>query len=288
MENRRLQAFVTLAEQGSYHAAADALCITQPALSKQIQALEHDLNLVLFTRGRHGATLTPQGKLFYPEACEFLVRYRELRKFAGDIKRGATAKLALGFGLSTYSLTPQWINTFQARFPDVTVSLNNIPSSVQCRMLLEGALHIGFLRLPVLPPLSHFVIKQERLVLAVPANASVKEGLHHLVEHYPLLRLRTHAAPCLAEQVRIILAEQFPDVHAVSVSDDMHSLLALIGGGNGIAFLPESICNVLPAGVKMVELANVKVGWEIAMAWDPTREHEGRDNFLRMVMEMKP
>jgi DNA-binding transcriptional LysR family regulator len=57
--NPRLRAFVTVADHRSFGLAARSLAITQPALSKQIQALEHELGGgLLFTRGRH-APLSP-------------------------------------------------------------------------------------------------------------------------------------------------------------------------------------------------------------------------------------
>lgn len=56
-----LRAFVTLAIKGSYSNAAKELFLTQPALSKQIQTLEHLTGGELFLRGRHGASLTVFG-----------------------------------------------------------------------------------------------------------------------------------------------------------------------------------------------------------------------------------
>lgn len=61
-----LRAFVTLAEQGSYHRASRLLFLTQPALSKQIKMLETLIGGPLFTRGRYGAILTEHGcQLFF-------------------------------------------------------------------------------------------------------------------------------------------------------------------------------------------------------------------------------
>ena len=59
---RLLRAFVTLAEKGNYNKAAEALFLTQPALSKQIMMLEQKTGGQLFLRGRHGAVLTMVGR----------------------------------------------------------------------------------------------------------------------------------------------------------------------------------------------------------------------------------
>ena len=57
MDTRLLRAFVVLADTANYHTAASQLCITQPALTKQIKLLEQQLSITLFERGRHGAQL---------------------------------------------------------------------------------------------------------------------------------------------------------------------------------------------------------------------------------------
>ena len=61
MDIKQLRALVALAEQGNYRQAASLLCISQPALSKQIQALETQLGVRLFERGRQGRCSPPVG-----------------------------------------------------------------------------------------------------------------------------------------------------------------------------------------------------------------------------------
>lgn len=66
MDTRLLRAFVVLADTANYHTAASQLCITQPALTKQIKLLEQQLSITLFERGRHGAQLTENGRKLLP------------------------------------------------------------------------------------------------------------------------------------------------------------------------------------------------------------------------------
>ena len=63
MDLRLLRAFVTVARLRNFGAAAEELATSQPALTKQIQVLERRVGSVLFSRGRHGARLTPAGEL---------------------------------------------------------------------------------------------------------------------------------------------------------------------------------------------------------------------------------
>ncbi len=69
---KAVASFVTLAELGNYHAAAEILCLTQSALTKQIQALSTRSGSGLFRRGRHGSMLTLAGKHLYAKTGELL------------------------------------------------------------------------------------------------------------------------------------------------------------------------------------------------------------------------
>ncbi|WP_410751334.1 LysR family transcriptional regulator [Citrobacter sp. U14242] len=285
METRRLQAFVTLAELGSYRSAAEVLCITQPALTKQIQSLEQTFGFNLFIRGRHGAVLTEQGALLYSRACELLKGYDDFLNYAYDIQHGSVGELAVGFGLSTFSLVPTWIKDFCESYPQVRFSLKDIPSSVQSGMLLDGRLHIAFLRLPVTPALAYRVIKQERIVLATPMDGQM--DVYSALNCYSVLQVNPLREPCLAEQSRIFLSQKNIQASPVTVADDIHTLLALIAGGNGVAFLPESVNNFLPVGVRLIELSDSPAMWNIGIAWNPEFSHPLRDLFLQVMMRKK-
>lgn len=85
MDIRLIRAFVTLAQLRRYHAAAERLCLTQPALTKQIQTLEHLTGMTLFQRGRQGAQLTAAGEAIYSQACHFVAQHDQFRASGRDI-----------------------------------------------------------------------------------------------------------------------------------------------------------------------------------------------------------
>ena len=106
MDIRLIRAFVTLAQQRRYHAAAERLCLTQPALTKQIQTLEHLTGMTLFQRGRQGAQLTAAGEAIYSQACHFVAQHDQFCAWTEQVRRGNVGTLALGFGISTFQLAP--------------------------------------------------------------------------------------------------------------------------------------------------------------------------------------
>ena len=72
MELRQLRYFVAVAEAGNISRAAKTIFLTQPALSRQIKALEDEIGQCLFDRGAHSIRLTPAGESLLPAARELL------------------------------------------------------------------------------------------------------------------------------------------------------------------------------------------------------------------------
>lgn len=74
MHNLQLETFIVVADLGSFNKAAEALYITPPAVTKQINLLENDLGLQLFIRTHRGLTLTEAGKSLYKDA-KYIIQY---------------------------------------------------------------------------------------------------------------------------------------------------------------------------------------------------------------------
>ncbi len=95
---RKLEQMVRVARAGSFSAAAAQLYVTQPALSRNIAALEKDLGITLFERGRGGVTLTTEGVLAV-EAAEGLLRHADSLAHNLDLlRRGDAGRVAFGLG----------------------------------------------------------------------------------------------------------------------------------------------------------------------------------------------
>jgi DNA-binding transcriptional LysR family regulator len=77
-----LEAFVAIAEQGSFSAAADTLYVAQPVLSRRIKTLEKHFGGALFDRGGRRVTTTDLGQLLLPHARDVLGRVEHLRQVA--------------------------------------------------------------------------------------------------------------------------------------------------------------------------------------------------------------
>ena len=285
MNIKLLRAFVTLARQGKYHLAADQLCITQPALTKQIQAIESISGLTLFQRGRHGAKLTIAGEQLMHKADEVLMSYDNFCSAMIDIQKGNTGKIKVGFGISSFSLAPEHVAVFHSLFPSIQVSLNDMPTAVQLQLLIEGKLHAGFVRLPVNDQLESKALAEEKLVLAI-ALKHYKKGVNaiELIKTHNLLQLSHHRGEGLTGQGHKFLTANNIIPSAILVANDIQTLLALIAAGEGVALLPQSVIHILPSQVKLVVLEGAHTTWQIGLAWNSKIEDSIRDNFVKTVL----
>jgi len=131
---RRLRHIVTLARSGSYVRAADTLALTQPALSRSIQAAEADYGVRLFDRGRGGVTPTAAGRALVAEGERLLRDARALDDMMRQIGEGTGGEVALGLGPLIAS----------ASLPTVLQRLLCEHPSIRLQIVVDGA--AGLLR----------------------------------------------------------------------------------------------------------------------------------------------
>lgn len=141
MELRHLRSFLAVAEEGGISAAARRLGMTQPALSRQIKALEDDLGVVLLDRGARSFVLTPAAELLWEEGR------RLSESWDGLIERvrsqAAGKPLRIGYSPSLASdILPAAIQRFSQLHPSLRISLHELSSLEMLQMLGGGQLEL--------------------------------------------------------------------------------------------------------------------------------------------------
>ncbi|EPD8657999.1 LysR family transcriptional regulator [Yersinia enterocolitica] len=282
MNIKLLKAFVMLAQKGNYGDAAQALCVTQPALTKQINLLEAMLNIHLFTRGRHGAALTRSGQQLLAQAEKTVSQSEFFLQSAARVAKGIEGLLAIGFGLSTFYTAPQCIAQFRQQFPAISITLEDIPSAQQYALLTRGELQIGFVRAPPTAVLNFYPLFDDRLVLVAPQNKthSPDEWLKYL----PLLRLYTERGRGLNAQTDLFLQSNQWYAPTTQEVEDIQTILALVIAGIGVALLPQSVVHIAPPGINIMPLSGENLSWQVGIAWDDRIQDWVRDNFIQQVM----
>ena len=124
MADRRLQVFHAVAKHLSFTKAADALFMTQPAVTFQVKQLEEYYNTRLFDRAQGRITLTPAGVLALDYAERILGLSAELEARLKDLSGQVGGSLQIGGSMTIGEyLLPQLIGEFKARFPEVVPML---------------------------------------------------------------------------------------------------------------------------------------------------------------------
>ncbi len=247
MDLRHARTFVTVAELGTVSAAAQRLRIAQPALSRQIRALEHDLGLKLFDRVGRKLVLTGAGEQLLGDCRGLLGYVASIGERAQLLRRGDS-------GILRVAASPQFIEgavanflaRYEARYPNVQVSLIEAMGWPDIRGLLErGDIHLGQnLANAVQPTDSHLASHPVEFVEQLAAfdpSLALRRGAVEIEDlaPYPLLLLdrsyifrRTFDAACR-------LAAIEPNVAFESRTP--HTLLAMAESGRGVAIVPSTL-----------------------------------------------
>ncbi|MEO8571563.1 MAG: LysR family transcriptional regulator, partial [Chloroflexota bacterium] len=114
----QIEGFIEIARLGNMRRAADALSISQPALTARLQALEEELAAALFRRTHAGMVLTPAGRAFLPHADRAIEAIRSGGSLVRELEHGVIGELALAVApaVSAYVL-PEILVRFTERHP---------------------------------------------------------------------------------------------------------------------------------------------------------------------------
>ncbi len=173
MELRHLRYFIAVAEELHFGRAAQALGISQPPLSQQIQTLEQELGTRLFERTNRRVELSESGRLFLDEARLVLAQVDKATDVARRAQLGEIGELKIGFTSSApfTSSIPQAIFAFRQAYPDVHLTLTEITSQEVAAGLEDKTIQVGIMRPLALPDsLVVFELLSEPLVAIMRAD----------------------------------------------------------------------------------------------------------------------
>lgn len=125
---KQLRAFVSIVKLGTLTRAAEALFVSQPTVSLQLQALERELGVPLLERRRRRINLTDAGEALYELARPLIEGWENLdRDFQARVKGLKAGRLTIAAGASTIQyLLPEWVRRYRAAFPAVHLQLANV------------------------------------------------------------------------------------------------------------------------------------------------------------------
>jgi DNA-binding transcriptional LysR family regulator len=170
MDLRQLETFERIVERGSFSGAADALGVTQPAVSQQMRTLERAVGGPLFDRRGRRLALTPRGEVVHRHTQRLLAVGDDLRRELAEGAGAPSGQLVVGAstGPGDYVL-PRLLGGFHREYPDVSVSLTVEATRTIIERVLERDLELGVVgaRRPH-RSLHYEPFLHDRVVLVVP------------------------------------------------------------------------------------------------------------------------
>ena len=235
-----MEAFLAVGTFGGFRRAAEALRVTQPAVSARIKALEGSLGVPLFERGRGGLALSAAGRALRPHAEQLLQAVALARQAVHDLRPQSAGALQIAAALSicTY-LLPDVLKRFQAAYPSVMITVRSGHSKEVLEMVLRGEAEIGLARSLHHPGVETVSLRDDPLILVGRARdwpLSARRARLEAVADRPLVLFDRGSSDWTLSHGLFRRAGLVPNV--VMEVETIETAKRMVERGVGIAFLP--------------------------------------------------
>jgi len=148
MDLANLNAFIAIAETGSFSEAGERLHLTQPAVSKRIAGLEQQLNVRLFDRLGREVGLTEAGRALLPRAYQILGVLDDTRRALSNLHGEISGRLTLATShhIGLHRLPPL-LRAFTRAYPQVALDIKFLDSEVAYEEILHGRAELAVITL---------------------------------------------------------------------------------------------------------------------------------------------
>ncbi|NJO43615.1 MAG: LysR family transcriptional regulator [Cyanobacteria bacterium CRU_2_1] len=288
MELRQIKYFVTVAEELHFGRAAELLHLSQPALSKQIQALEDSLDVQLLERTKHWVRLTIAGQKFLETAYRILHEVEEGIQVTRQVADGEMGRLRIGFTEATlFSLAPGIVKTYREQYPQVELILTSGGTEAHVEALRTHQIDLGFVYLPIREPsLSIHPLFEEVYIAALPTShrlARQKQIALQSLANEPLIFYPRSLAPVLYANF-IKCCEQAGFVpNIVQEAEFAQTRLGLAAAGVGITFVLSDMQSLSAKGVVYRPLIGNFLMLKLALAWRKNESSPVVHEFIKVL-----
>ena len=271
----QIRAFLVVSEEGSINRAAERLRLSQSALSRQIQGLEHEFGGPLLDRTSSGITLTPGGLALQAKMEPVLAGYDRAVMEVRRIIRGEQNIIRVGYlpsAAKEYLAGP--LKQARAAHPDLVVKLLDLSPGEQIAALRAGEIDVG------MTDESAEVLDREfytRVLALIPSVVA-------LPEQHPLRKQSSLRLAQLKNEVFVKSDEgEVPGVtrrisaycwkhgkfrpRYVGPARDLADALQLVVNENAVAILPSFMRHHTATGVTILPLADQAVTWKLMVVW---------------------
>ncbi|MEH6583935.1 MAG: LysR family transcriptional regulator [Halioglobus sp.] len=246
LENSELRAFRGVLEEGGFKRAAEALHISQSAVSQAVANLEAKLDTSLIQRGKE-LKLTDAGKRLFDHAVEVLRDEQQTLEDIAQLRLGKTETLSIAMGASiNHFYSPKLISAYYRENPRARLKIAEMPSRSIIYAVLSGSVELGlgpfqkhmpaFDTVPLYEDSRHLVVSPKH-----PQYAAMIQGDEAALQHTPLIASALDN-PDMRPSIQR-LRDQFSTVWEVS---SLSLRIHMVEQGMGVTFIDRQLLNEHP------------------------------------------
>lgn len=271
MDVQALRCFVEVARRRGFTRAAEALHVTQPAVSKMVRSLEDELGTTLLVRERRHVTLTEAGRIVLDRAQGILDALHVIEEEVVEIVATRRGRLRLGMTpIAAVTSFPPLLAEFHRMYPRIVLELREEGSREIEKRVGDRELDVGAVVLPtdekffgVLP-----LVQDDLAVVLHPAHPLARRRALALRElrDSPFALYR----PEFALHAQILEACRGSGFTPTVVSESSHwdFIVEMVAAGIGVALLPRTIGRRLDGRrVRTIPMSDPVIPWRVALIW---------------------
>ena len=253
LDVKRMRILREVANRGSFSAAADALFLSQSAVSQQVATLEREVGMPLLARSSDGPRLTDAGASLLAHADAVIARLEEAERELGEIAGLQSGRLRLAsFPSASATLVTRALSAFRDRYPGIQLQFSEHEPEQSLPLLRRGDIDLAVLfDYPSLPAdddrdIDRVVLLTESLHVALPADHRLADSeavrLTDLADEPWLCSARPSSC---SEVILEACREGGFEPRIAFESDDYSVLQGFVAGGLGVTLLPDLALSAL-------------------------------------------
>jgi DNA-binding transcriptional LysR family regulator len=289
---QQLRYFVAVAENESFRRASEKLHIAQPALSRQMAALESDLGVELFIRSKRRIALTHAGKAYLLDIRHILSQLEQANDRTRRIASGNLGIVRLGFhetaGRSPFVLRA--LGLFRTNFPEIEVSLSQMTSHQQVDAIQEGLLDAGFLYPSSVDPtgLEMTKVSTDLFFLAVSKQhrLAARKRLRVVdIVSERFVRVARAKSPRFYDLLTYALARRGVTLDVMQEADSESMLMNFVSINMAAAIVISPSAKSWHPDVNFISISDLDVALDLYFAWDAQRSAAPLSRFIECLTE---
>jgi len=288
MELRHLRYFKAVAELLNFSRAAEQLRVAQPALSRQVRALEEELGATLLDRNHMRVRLTDAGRAYYAHTCKILAQVDMAAAAVREVTDGSAGELIVCNDWHLGGrIVPAALNEFRQLYPRTEVMLHDRRVHDQLALIVNRRAHLGFMVRELLGnrrELECLDILSSQLMVVMPSG--------HTFAGRASIRLAE-----LAEETWITVdAKESPQSRSYftrlcrwsgfvpklgSTGTTLEGITGRVASGYGVAIMPEHMVEAMGPGLSAVATDCPPV--ELCAVWHRDEKSKLLEQFLAVL-----